>query len=156
MCNTGKLACDAVLATSENIHRWLPLRDACLMYMWVSLAFREGFACWLLNRLRIGFAFACLSTSQWISLRSLRFAFGFNRFPLSAFWALPWFGLVLGFAFKLRLWLTFQFLQASPSVSVFKSSVPSDFASLENLSGCIRFPHFAFRVRFAHMPIDFV
>ena len=35
---------------------------------------------------------------------------------------------------------------------VFQSSVPSDFASLENLSGCIRFPHSAFWVRLLRFP----
>ena len=70
------------------------------------------------------------------------------RFAHSTFW----FGLVLGFAFQLRLWLTFQCLQASPSVPVFQSSVPSDFASLENLSRLNSVPSFRLLGSLASVP----
>ena len=70
------------------------------------------------------------------------FKIGLAFGSLQPFRASPWFGLALSVPSKLRLWLTFHFVQASPSVPVFKSSVPSDFASLENLSGLHSVPSF--------------
>ena len=73
------------------------------------------------------FPIACVSlvnvVQHCFSLRSRLGLGSLYRFPQS-------------FAFG----FTFHFVQASPSVSVFQSSVPSDFASLKNLSGLLSVP----------------
>ena len=135
----------------ENIQHWPHVYVA--LHMWETCSYRlhwgpsqfsVGCIACLCLRLRLLFAFRLVlaSLSQWISLRSLRFAFRL-RFPrhsedLSFVQASPFASLLACFSVpsKLRVRLVFQ------------SSVPSDFASLKNLSGSLSVPsRFAFRVR---------
>ena len=86
-------------------------------------------SCWLRFRLPFGFAVNFASLIPTFSLHS-GFAF-----------ICP-FGLTFRFPQSFAFGFTFHFVQASPSVPVFKSSVPSDFASLENLSRLHSVPSF--------------
>ena len=133
------IVCSASIAgldLFQNIHRWLPvgMPASCeckyrLPFVKASLA---GFCT------DFGSASLCLPFGFAVNFASLIPTFSLH----SGFAFICPFGLTFRFPQSFAFGFTFHFVQASPSVPVFKSSVPSDFASLENLSRLHSVPSF--------------